>query len=148
MPDRITKLSPEGIALLKRFEGCRLRAYKDIVGVWTIGYGLTNAAKIIRIEPGLEITQARADQLFLQALVPYEAAVDKSLIRLATQNQFDAMGSLCYNIGQHAFSYSTVVKRFNQGHIELAADAFLMWVHPSALKSRREAERAFFLSRL
>ena len=41
------KISDNGLNLIKKFEGCRLTAYQDAVGVWTIGYGTTNADKAI-----------------------------------------------------------------------------------------------------
>lgn len=147
------KTSRTGIDLIKRWEGCRLTAYPD-PGTggdpWTIGYGLTSAAGIITVKKGLTITQQQADDYLVQSLVKYEAAVSKALTRSATQPQFDAMVSLCYNIGPGAFAGSSVVRRFNSGDIPGAADAFLMWnkaggkVLPG-LEARRADERKLFL---
>ena len=61
------KISQKGLELIKRFEGCRLKAYQDSVGVWTIGYGTTNADKAITGETicqGLYISQETADEWF------------------------------------------------------------------------------------
>jgi lysozyme len=63
-----------------------------------------------------------------------------------TQNQFDALYSLCFNIGEGAFKKSTVVKRLNANDYKGAADAILMWNKPSVLEKRRKRERDLFLS--
>lgn len=144
------KISKSGIGLVKRWEGCRLTAYLDGGGVWTIGYGLTSAAGIIEVKKGLKITQAQADEYLARALVKYEAAVSKVLTRVPTQAQFDAMTSLCYNIGPGSFANSSVVRRFNDGNVTGAADAFLMWVKDEGkevegLVNRRKDERRYFL---
>lgn len=145
------KTSRSGIELIKKWEGCRLTAYQDSVGVWTIGYGLTSAADIISVVKGLTITQDQANQYLVEALGKYEAEVSKALTRTPWQSQFDAMVSLCYNIGPGAFAKSTVVKKFNSGDIPGAADAFLLWNKAGGkvvegLKNRRADERKLFLT--
>lgn len=145
------KTSKVGLALIKRWEGCRLTAYQDSVGVWTIGYGLTSAAGIVPVTKGMSITQAQAEEYLEIALGSYEAGVTKALTRRPTQPQFDAMVSLCYNIGPGAFGKSTLVRRFNAGDIAGAADAFLMWNKAGGkvlkgLENRRKDERALFLT--
>lgn len=144
------KISHAGLDLIKRWEGCRLKAYKDSVGVWTIGYGLTSAAGIVQVYEGMVISQAQADDYLARALVKYEQAVDKAITRPMTQPQFDSMTSLCYNIGPNAFANSSVVRRFNAGDIAGAGEAFLMWTKAGGkelqgLVNRRKDERAFFL---
>lgn len=145
------KTSREGIALIKKWEGCRLKAYKDAVGVLTIGYGHTSAAGDPKVTLGMTITQQEADDILVRDLVKYEAAVQRALTRSPTQAQFDACVSLCYNIGQGAFASSTLVRRFNAGDISGAADAFRMWNKAGGnvlqgLVNRREDERKLFLS--
>jgi lysozyme len=144
------KISREGLALIKRWEGCRLEAYPDSGGVWTIGYGITTNAGLGVIKRGMKITQEQADDMLLAALAKYEKTVSDSLKRNPTQHQYDAMVSLCYNIGQSAFAKSTLVKRFNSGDITGAADAFMMWVKANGktlqgLVNRRHDERRHFL---
>jgi len=144
------KISRAGLELIKRWEGCELKAYKDSVGVWTIGYGLTSAAGIVPVKEGMVITQQQADDYLARALGQYESAVVRAIKRPPTQAQFDAMVSLCYNIGTGAFAGSTLVRRFNAGDIAGAADAFLMWNKAGdkelkGLTNRRKDERAFFL---
>jgi lysozyme len=144
------KISREGLALIKRWEGCRLEAYQDSVGVWTIGYGITTNAGLGVIKKGMRITQAQADDMLLAALAKYEKTVQDSFKRNPTQAQYDAAVSLCYNIGQAGFAKSSVVRRFNSGDITGAADAFLMWNKAggkvlTGLQNRRKDERAHFL---
>ena len=145
------KTSKAGLDLIRKWEGCRLTAYRDSVGVLTIGYGLTSAAGIIRVTEGLAITQKQADDYLVAALAKYEDAVSKAISRTMTQAQFDAFVSLCYNIGPGAFAGSTAVKRFNAGDIAGAADAILMWNKAGGkvlkgLENRRADERAMFLT--
>lgn len=87
------KTSQTGIDLIKSFEGCRLTAYKDAVGVWTIGYGHTNGVK-----EGQKITQAQAEDFLKADLAKFEKAVD-ALNMGFNQNQFDALVSFAFNCG-------------------------------------------------
>lgn len=145
------KTNRAGIELLKRWEGCRLKAYQDSVGVWTIGYGLTSAAGLVKVTPGMVITQQQADDYLVAALVKYEAAVTKALKRAPNSNQFSAMVSLCYNIGPGAFAKSSIARLFNEGDIDGAAEAFLLYNKAGGkvlkgLVDRRKAERSLFLA--
>lgn len=92
------------VNLIKKFEGCRLKAYKDACGVWTIGYGITNAVKTITgltVKSGVTITQAQAEKMLLQVLnARYIARVTKyDSVYHWNQNQLDALTSFAYNIG-------------------------------------------------
>lgn len=147
------KTSLEGIALIKKFEGLRLKAYPD-PGTggepWTIGYGTTSAAGVGKITKGMTITEVQAESMLVRSLEAYEAGVLKALARTPTQHQLDAMVSLAYNIGVGAFAKSSVVKFYNAGDIAKAADAFLMWSKAAGktlpgLVVRRQAERDLFL---
>lgn len=144
------KTSTDGLNLIKKWEGCKLTAYRDSVGVWTIGYGVTSAAGFGPITKGMKITQAEADRWLVDGLLKYEAAVRRALKRVPLQNQFDAMVSLCWNIGPGNFAKSSVVRRFNEGDIRGAGNAFRLWkkaggVVLRGLELRREAERTLFL---
>lgn len=88
------KISQRGIDLIKEFEGCRLTAYKDAVGVWTIAYGHTK-----NVKQGMKITQEQAEELLKKDLAEYEAKVEKYNKYNWNQNQFDALVSFAYNIG-------------------------------------------------
>ena len=98
------KISQNGINLIKEFEGCYLNAYQDSVGVWTIGYGITNADKDITgttIYKGLKITQEQADKWLEDALneIYVPKVIKYNSIYNWTQNELDALVSYCYNIG-------------------------------------------------
>ncbi len=124
------KVSQRGIALMHEFEGCKLEAYPDPGSVdghpWTIGYGSTGEG----IYRGVTWTQAEADERFARDLDrKYGKAVDEALgTSPTTQNQFDAMVALCYNIGIAAFKKSTVLRKHKAGDYHGAAVAFGMWV--------------------
>ena len=149
------RTSERGVALIKRFEGRRLGAYRDVAGIWTIGYGHTGPD----VTPGDLITPERAEELLRQDLLRFERGVRERVSVPLNQNQFDALVSLAFNIGLDAFGRSTVRRRLNRHDLKSAAEAFLMWkladldrdgktepheVSPG-LKRRREAERALFL---
>lgn len=98
------QISDNCLALVKRWEGCYLTAYLDPVGVWTIGYGTTNADKSITgttIKRGLKISQATADKWLKKSLEKkYLPKVLKYDDRYHwNQNQLDALVSFAYNIG-------------------------------------------------
>jgi len=145
------KINRAGIELLKRWEGCRLKAYRDSVGVLTVGFGHTSAAGPPIVKEGMTITQQEAEDILVRDLVKYEAAVSKALKRTPNENQFSAMVSLCYNIGPGAFAGSSVVRQFNGGNTLTAADSFLLWnkaggVILAGLAKRRADERKLFMT--
>jgi lysozyme len=145
------KTSAVGIALIKRFEGLRLEAYYCPAGVLTIGYGHTSAAGAPIVKKGMKISEVEADRILTRDLQKYEDAVLKALKTKPNQNQFDAMVSLCYNIGTTGFSKSSVVKRFNEGNIQSSAAAFKLWNKADGrvlegLVRRRKAESELFMT--
>lgn len=145
------KTSAAGLALIREYEGCVLHAYQDAAGVWTIGVGHTAAAGPPAPTPGMTISEAEALDILARDICQYERAVESAVARRMTQNQFDAMVSLCFNIGPSRFRESTVLHDFNRGETEGAADAFLLWNRAGGrvlegLVRRRYAERALFLS--
>lgn len=89
------KISDRGIQLIAKYEGCRLTAYRDPVGKWTIGYGHTKG-----VYAGQTITQAQAEQLLREDVARAEIAVDRyDGIYHWNQNQYDALVSFAYNVG-------------------------------------------------
>lgn len=141
--------SNKGRDFIKGFESLRLEAYPD-PGTggkpWTIGWGHTKGVK-----RGDRITQEQVEQFLSDDLALFELSVNSAIKRSMTQNQFDAMVSLAFNIGGSAFAGSTLVKKFNGGNAKGAADEFPKWknsggkVMPGLVK-RRAAERETFLS--
>ena len=140
------KMSANGRALLMQREGFRLRAYKDSVGVWTIGVGHTSMAGPPLVQPGMTITREQAENILTRDLHLFEGAVNDSVRVPLTQGQFDALVSLAFNIGTMGIRKSTVIRRLNAGNYRGAADAFLMWNKPAVLTGRRKSERAQFLA--
>jgi lysozyme len=134
--------------LVKRFEGCRLAAYQDAVGVWTIGWGSTGPG----VCEGVTWTQAQADDDLSRRLrFEFGPGVLKALHRPHTPAQLAAMVSLAYNIGIKAFSGSTLVRLFNLGDNTGAESQFARWNKAGSkilqgLVNRRAAEAALFAS--
>lgn len=141
-----------GEKLVKDSEGCKLKAYLCPAGKWTIGYGHTGPD----VYKGLVITQARAEQLFVQDVESRSAVMMKYLGGVHTNSeQFSAMLSLMFNIGNENFRTSTVLRRHLRGDNAGAADAILMWnkitvdgvkVVSNGLVTRRSSEKALYLS--
>ncbi|VAE69493.1 glycoside hydrolase family protein [Enterobacter hormaechei] len=143
--------SEKGIALIKQFEGCKLTAYQDSVGIWTIGYGWTQPVDGKPIRAGMTIKQETAERLLKTGLVSYESDVSRLVKVGVTQGQFDALVSFTYNLGARSLSTSTLLRKLNAGDYTGAADEFLRWNKAggkvlNGLTRRREAERALFLS--
>jgi lysozyme len=145
------KISDEGIALIKRFEGVRLQAYQDPVGVWTIGYGWTQPVAGRKVSAGMRISSAMADSLLLCGVVQFEQGVSRLVKVPIAQGQFDALVSFAYNLGLRALGDSTLLRKLNAGDRQGAAAEFGRWVNAGGarldgLAARRAAERALFLS--
>lgn len=107
--------SEKGIALIKQFEGCKLTAYQDSVGVWTIGYGWTQPVDGKPIRAGMTIKQETAERLLKTGLVSYESDVSRLVKVGVTQGQFDALVSFTYNLGARSLSTSTLLRKLNAG---------------------------------
>lgn len=139
------RMSADGRARLMQREGVRTRAYRDSVGIWTIGVGHTAAAGPPAPKPGMVITREQVDELLSRDLRQYEMAVNDAVRVPLSQGQFDALVSFCFNIGIGSFKKSTVVKRLNARNYRGAADAFMMWVKPPEIRGRRESEQQQFI---
>jgi lysozyme len=121
-------LSPSGLALIKKFEGLRLSAYRCIAGIWTIGYGSTYYRNGTSVKKGDKLADIhQADELFKYTLQHFEQAVNQLVQVPLTQNQFNALVSFAYNAGTNALGKSTLLKLLNQGNYEAAAKQFLIW---------------------
>lgn len=146
------KISKVGIDLITSFEDTVLQAYDDGVGVWTIGIGTTIYPNGVKVKRGDTCTSEQAKSYFAYDLKRFEAAVNGAVKVSLTQNQFDALVSLTYNIGEAAFKNSTLLKKLNAKDYAGAADQFLRWNKGGGkvlkgLVRRREAERALFLKK-
>ena len=140
------KTSTQGRALIEQREGRRLTAYRDSKGIWTIGVGHAATGLPPRPYAGMTITEAQCDALLAADLAPVEVVIDACVTLPLSQNEFDALASLGFNIGAAGLRKSTVLKRLNLGDIAGAADAFMLWDRPAELTERRAAERKQFLT--
>ena len=109
------KTSQNGIDLIKKFEGCRLKAYKCPANVPTIGYGNTFYENGTKVKIGDNITQKQADDLLLNLLPEYEKTVLNNIKVPLNQNKFDALVSFCWNCG----SSKTLFSMINSGHSDM-----------------------------
>lgn len=145
-------LSSAGANLIKQFEGLRLTAYYDQVGVLTIGYGTTNAVLPAgqKITPGMTITEAQATALLMLGVnTIFSPGVNKMVSAAINQNQFDSLVSFAYNLGAGNLASSTLLRKLNLGDIAGAQAQFLVWnkaggVVARGLTRRRLAEAANF----
>lgn len=139
--------SQAGLAVTKSFEGCVLTAYRDLVGVLTIGYGHTGPD----VKPGMVINAAQATDLLKKDLEKFVTAANKLIKVEVTQGQFDACVDLMFNIGEGAFGKSTLLKKLNAGDYVGAHDEFVKWCYAGGkvvpgLLRRRQAEQKMFFS--
>jgi lysozyme len=143
--ENLMAIAESTLDFITREEGAKNRAYKDTKGLWTIGVGHL-------IRPGEQhlIDATLSDQevkdLLKNDLKWCSEAVESSVKVPLHQAQFDALYSLCFNIGGTAFKNSTVVRKLNANDYHGAADAILMWNKPAVLEKRRKRERELFLS--
>jgi len=141
-------LTQAGIDLIKKYEGCRLQAYPDPAtggDPWTIGYGCTGSD----IRPGLVWTQDQANQELLKRLNILVSELNNLITDTLTDNQFNAVISLVYNIGIGAFEKSTLLKLINLGSYAKANAEFVKWdkargTENRGLLARRQAEQRLF----
>jgi lysozyme len=138
--------SSKAIALIKKFEGCKLKAYLCPAKVPTIGFGATGPD----VKLGMVWTQAKADARLASDVAKFAKGV-AAIVPKATQSQFDALVSLAYNIGLGALKGSTLLKLHNAGNHKAAAAEFAKWVKAGGvtlpgLVTRRKAEAALYAS--
>ncbi len=138
-------LSQAGLNHIKANEGLRTTAYRDPVGIWTIGYGHTGAD----VKPGQKITEAQAEALLRKDVAWAENAVRKNVKVPLTQGQFDALTSFTFNCGAGALQKSTLLKKLNAGDYAGAQAEFGKWVHgggkvlPGLVRRRAEEAQMF-----
>ncbi len=138
------KISENGLNLIKHFEGCELQAYKCPAGVWTIGYGHIKTA-----HEGKVITQEQADEMLVEEMEEYEGYINRAVKVELNQNQFDAMVSWVYNLGNGNLGASTLLKVLNMGDYAGVPAQMLRWNKAGGkvlegLTRRRQAEADLF----
>ncbi|MCH7381355.1 lysozyme [Acinetobacter higginsii] len=144
--------SQTGINLITSFEDLELKAYLCPAGVWTIGFGTTVYPDGTKVKKGDACTAEQAKAYFAYDLKRFENAVNSGLTVTINQNQFDALVSLTYNIGETALKKSTLLAKLNKGDLKGAAEQFTVWNKGggkvlNGLVRRRAAERDLFLKK-
>lgn len=143
-------ITNEALELIKKSEGLRLYAYIDAVGVWTIGYGHTSAAGEPKVTKGMRISKEEAESILIDDLKRvYIPAVSRNVKVPLNPNQFGALVSFTYNLGEGNLQKSTLLKKLNKGDYKGAAAEFPKWVKGGGktlpgLVTRRKAERKLF----
>lgn len=137
--------SKSGIKLTEGFESCRLTAYQDIKGIWTIGWGHTGP----EVCEGLVWTQGQADDELIHDVQHAVIFVNEYVTVPINQNEFDALVDFAFNCGCNALRGSTLLVKLNAGDHQGAAAEFDKWDHASGqvvagLLRRRQAETALF----
>lgn len=130
--------------LIRHFEGLRLDSYCCPGGIWTIGYGHTGG-----IMPGQSISREYAEQLLAEDVAKFAEQVELLLKRPVTQQQFDSLVSLAFNIGITALASSTLIRMLNEGRDDDAVLQFSRWMQAGGkilpgLVARRRAEADIF----
>lgn len=140
------RMSPQGADVLADREDLRTKAYRDSEGYWTIGVGHLLSLDKNADFSSLVWTREKCLEVFAQDLAKYEAAVNRGLNVDAKPYQFDALVSFGHNIGEAGVENSWVIKELNKGDLVAAAAAFDNWHKPTSIISRRNAEKAQFMS--
>lgn len=139
------RISEPGLNLIRQHEGCRLEAYKDSAGVWTIGFGSTR-----HVHEGMKITLSEADDRLEQDVKVAEDAIARHVTVSLKQSQWDALVSFVFNVGVGAFADSTLLQELNAGNELYVPRELTRWVHAGGkplkgLARRRVDEAALFL---
>ena len=145
-------ISSKGYAIIKEFEGFRSKAYLDTGGVWTIGYGTIKYPNGVSVKKGDTCTEAQADK-WMQSDCAWVRKTLRTKItsKKLNQNQYDALASFIYNVGETQFGNSTLLSLINRDNFQGAASQFGRWVNDNGkriqgLVNRRAAEKKLFLS--
>lgn len=139
------KTSDHGIAFIKRWEGCHLKAYLCPANVWTIGVGHTAAMGDPKPVKGMKITDAEADEILRRDLRTVERDVMAAVKVHLNQRQFDTLVSFVFNVGSGALNKSTLLKKLNVGKYEEVPTELMKWTRAGGrvvqgLVNRRKAE--------
>ena len=145
------KISDEGLAHIKRWEGYELEVYDDGVGYLTAGVGhLLSEDEKKKLKLGDRVTEEQVDGWLKEDIKEAEEAVRRYAHVELTQGQFDSLVSFTFNVGENALRKSSLLRLLNAGQVEDAADEFERWVYAKGRKlrglvARREAEQKLFL---
>jgi len=146
------KLSENGFYLIRIFEGQKNFAYLDSVGIPTIGIGFIQVGGK-KVKMGDYMTDKQIQDEFMIQIKQYEKCVNDTIKVPLTQNAFDSLVSLCYNIGCNAFAKSTLAKMINKNpNDEKIKTEWVKWSRAGGkviqgLLNRRSAELLNYLKK-
>lgn len=147
------KISDKGLDIIKQFESLKLKAYKDAVGIWTIGWGTIRYPSGEKVKEGQQITYEAAE-----GYLKYDVSLKTKLVSALlsgvslNQNQIDAIISFTYNVGVGALTRSTLLKKVKQNPSDPSIELeFLKWNKAggkvlNGLTKRRQAESDLYFS--
>jgi len=143
-------ISENGYALIRDSEGFRDKAYRDTGGVWTLGFGTIKYPDGRSVKQGDTCTREQAEQWLKSDCRWVDACLDEYVKANINQNQFDALASFVYNIGENQFRSSTLLAKLNAGDYRVAAANFDRWIYDNGkiitgLVNRRAREKALFM---
>ena len=122
------RMSDGGLeALLKKYEGCKLKAYRCPANVLTIGYGHTSAAGAPEVKEGMLINNAQALEILRRDLFKLEDGVGNLVKVKLTQNQFDVLVDFAYNAGMGALAKSGLLRQVNAGNFDQVPNELMKW---------------------
>jgi len=144
------RVTAEGIALIRRCEGFRATAYRDAVGVWTVGYGHTSMAGPPAVTAGLTVSRAEAEAILARDVESFARGVAGAIRTEINDRQFSALVSFAYNVGLANFHRSSVLKAVNAGDFAAVPRRLQLWTRAGdkvlpGLVTRRAAEAAMFI---
>lgn len=147
------RASKKCVDLVKNYEGCKLKAYKDPVGIWTIGIGTIQYPNGTKVKGGDQITLQQAEEYLMHELNTKAIAIEHHFFNVGiNQNQFDALLSFTYNCGVGALGKSTLLKKVKANHNDPSIEQeFLKWTKAGGktlpgLVKRRQAEADLYFS--
>ena len=144
------EVNKAGKDLIKRFEGCKLKAYKCPAGLWTISWGLTFYPDGTKVKEGDVITQQQSEDYFNAIVDDFAKKVDALIKSNVSENNFSALVSFAYNVGMGNFQRSTLLRKVNANPKDPSIRAeFMKWTRANdkvlnGLVRRREAEAKLY----
>jgi lysozyme len=142
-------INAEGLAAIKSYEGLRLNAYRDSGGILTIGYGHTSAAGAPAVTAGMKISEAEAEKILRDDLAAFEDSVSSAVKVGLSDNQFAALVSFTFNVGEAALLKSTLLRKLNAKNYAAVPGELMKWTKVNGktvagLVNRRSAEAALW----
>ena len=148
------RINDAALALIMRFEGCRLKAYRDAAGIWTIGYGHTSMAGPPQVRPGMRITREEAQEILRRDVERFAHDVARVLgpdAEMLTPHRFGALVSFAFNVGIGNLKRSSVLKAVREGRHDEVPGLLLQWTKAGGrrlrgLVRRRRAEGRLWMT--